>query len=182
MWFQGSHCLVRRGGGCTCNKSNTALASFHAKLWKKKLAGERHGGTSEDVTSTVRLSTAMTPLERPRRSYEEGRGTKAPETDPIDDAVAEWLNQDFFPDKELRKHRHRMGKDCSDIDWARVNRQETLYISSFFYLCEWWLHAVSTERHTLVYLILPAIIALPPSNTFLERIFSARTLLDDPLR
>ena len=124
----------------------------------------------------------MTPLERPRRSYEDGRGTKAPETDPIDDAVAEWLNQDFFPDKELRKHRHRMGKDCSDIDWVRVNRQETLYISSFFDLCEWWLHVVSMERHTLVYLVLPAIIALPPSNAFLKRIFSSCTWFDGPLR
>ena len=124
----------------------------------------------------------MTPLERLRRSREEGRGTKAPETDPIDDAVAEWLNQDLFPDKELRKHRHRMGKDCSDIDWVRVNRQETLYISLIFDLCEGWLYAVSMERHTLVHLVLPAIIALPPSNTFLERIFSACTWFDGHVR
>ena len=88
----------------------------------------------------------------------------------------------FFPDKELSKQCHRMGKDCSDINWRRVNRQETLYISSIFDLCKWWLHAVIMERHILVYLFLPASIALPPSNAFLERIFSARTWFDGPLR
>ena len=51
-----------------------------------------------------------------------------------------------------------------------------------FNLCEWWLHVVSTERHALVYLVLPVIIALPPSDAFLGRIFSACTWLDDPLR
>ena len=89
---------------------------------------------------------------------------------------------DFFPDKELRKQSHRMGKDCSDIDWVGVNRQEILYISSNFDLCEWWLHTVSMERHTLVYLVLPAIITLSPSNAFLERIFSACTWFNGPLR
>ena len=75
-----------------------------------------------------------------------------------------------------------MRRDCNDIDWMRVNKQETLYISSIFDLCEWWLHVVSVGRHTLVYLVLPAIIALPRSNAFLERIFSACTWFDDPLR
>ena len=41
---------------------------------------------------------------------------------------------------------------------------------------------VSVGRHTLVYLVLPAIIALPRSNAFLERIFSACSWCDDPLR
>jgi hypothetical protein len=92
------------------------------------------------------------------------------------------LNQDFSLEGELRKQRHCMRRDCNDIDWMRVNKQETLYISSIFDLCEWWLHVVSVGRHTLVYLVLPAIIALPRSNAFLGRIFSACTWFDDPLR
>ena len=105
----------------------------------------------------------------------------ASETDTIKNAVDEWLNQDFSLEGELRKQRHRMRRDCNDIDWMRVNKQETLYISLIFDLCEGWLYAVSMERHTLVYLVLPVIIALPPSNAFLERIFSACTWFDGPL-
>jgi hypothetical protein len=41
---------------------------------------------------------------------------------------------------------------------------------------------VSTARQTLVYLFLSAIIALPPSNSFLERISSACTWFGGPLR
>ena len=77
----------------------------------------------------------MTPLEQLRRSREEGRGIKASETDPIKNAVDEWLNQEFYPEGELRKQCHCMRRDCNDIDWMRVNKQETLYISSFFLTC-----------------------------------------------
>ena len=41
---------------------------------------------------------------------------------------------------------------------------------------------VSEGRHTLIYLVLPATIALPPSDAFLERIFSACTWFTGPLR
>ena len=87
--------LFKEEGVTLVTRVTQLLRRFMQKLWKKKLAGKRHGGASEDVTSTERLSTAMTPLEQLWQSREEIRETKAPETDPIDDAVAEWLNQDF---------------------------------------------------------------------------------------
>ena len=82
-------------GVALVSRATQLLRRFMKTLRKKKLAGKRHGSASEDVTSIKSLSMAMTPLERLRQSCEQGRGTKAPETDSIDDAVAEWLNQDF---------------------------------------------------------------------------------------
>ena len=69
-------------------ESNTALALFHTETLKeKKIAGKRHGGEGEGTSTTESLSLTMTPLERLRRSCEEGRGIKASETDPIKNAV-----------------------------------------------------------------------------------------------
>jgi hypothetical protein len=154
--------LLEDKGVALVTRATQLLRCSMQKLWKKKLAGKRRGGEGDGTSAIESLSLSMTPLERLRRSREEGRGIKASETDPIKNAVDEWLNQDFSPEEELRKQRHRMRRDCNDIDWMRVNKQETLYISSIFDLCEWWLHVVSVGRHTLVYLVLPAIIALSP--------------------
>ena len=74
-----------------------------------------------------------------------------------------------------------MGNNCDDIDWEKVKAKETLYISSLFDLCEWWKN-VGRKIHPMIYPVLPSIIALPPSNAFLEHIFSACTWFDDPLR
>ena len=74
-----------------------------------------------------------------------------------------------------------MSKKSSYVDWKKVRNNDTLYISSLFDSCEWWRN-VGRKRHYLVFLVVPSIIALPSSNGFQERIFSACTWFDNPLR
>ena len=74
-----------------------------------------------------------------------------------------------------------MGKESSDVDWNKVRNNNTLYISSLFDSCEWWRN-VGRKHHHLVFLVVSEIIALPSSNGFQERIFSACTWFDNPLR
>lgn len=54
-------------------------------------------------------------------------------------------------------------------------------MSSMFDLREWW-KAGGREKYSLVYLVVPIIIALDSTNAFQERIFSTCTWFDDPLR
>ena len=74
-----------------------------------------------------------------------------------------------------------MGKDTKDIDWGRVKDGDILYISSQFDSLEWWKTQGSRKFPEVFRVALP-ILALPASNAFLERIFSACTWFDDPVR
>ena len=74
-----------------------------------------------------------------------------------------------------------MRKSCYGIDWTRVKKSEVLYISSIFDISEWWITVGHRDNH-LVYLVVPSIVALLPSNSFQEPIFSACTWFDNPLR
>ena len=87
----------------------------------------------------------------------------------------------FDAEEELKDQLKRMGKDHKSIDWERVKKNDTLYISSHFDSREWWVK-VGRKVHPLVFLVVPAIIALPASNGFQERTFSTCTFFDDPLR
>lgn len=58
--------------------------------------------------------------------------------------------------------------------WELV-QEDTLYASSR------WLN-VGREKHSLVFLVEPSIVSLPAANAFQERVFSACTHFDDPLR
>ena len=109
--------LLEEKGVALVTRATQLLRCSMQKLWKKKLAGKRRGGEGDGTSTIESLSLSMTPLERLRRSREEGRGIKASETDPIKNAVDEWLNQDFSPEGELWKQRHRMRRDCNDIDY-----------------------------------------------------------------
>ena len=69
----------------------------------------------------------------------------------------------------------------SDIDWGRVSKMETLFIFSFFDVCELQLN-VGCKPYHLVYILFPSIIVLLPLNGFLEHIFKACTWFDNQLR
>ena len=96
------------------------------------------------------------------------------------------MSQTCHPEVELRKQRERKekkGVSCGEVDWERVRRNDTLYISSHFDLREWWREmACNQKMHRHLYLALPKILSLPPSNMFLERIFSTCTWFDSHLR
>ena len=96
-------------------------------------------------------------------------------------AVESYMNMKFDAGEELKDQLKRMGKDHKSIDWERVKKNDTLYISSHFDSREWWVK-VGRKVHPLVFLVVPAIIALPASNGFQERTFSTCTFFDDPLR
>ena len=82
---------------------------------------------------------------------------------------------------ELKAQYKRTGKDPTGIDWGRVENLDTLYISSLFDSVEWW-KQVGRKDHPQVFPVFPAVIAQPASNDFQERIFSACTWFDNPLR
>ena len=86
----------------------------------------------------------------------------------------------FDVEQELKNQRDREGKGCEDVDWA-LAREDTLCASSLFEVCEWWVK-VGRGKNPLFFLVVPAIIALPAANSFQERIFSACTHFNDPLR
>jgi len=96
-------------------------------------------------------------------------------------AVGAFMDMDFNAEEELKNQLKRKGKDGKSIDWKRVKGNDTLYISSQFDSREWWVK-VGRKAHPLVFLVVPAIIALPASNGFQERTFSTCTYFDDPLR
>ena len=99
----------------------------------------------------------------------------------IKEAVETFFSQAIDPKELLNEQYKRMGKENSDVDWKKVRDNDTLYISSLFDSCEWWRN-VGRKRHYLVFLVVPSIIALPSFNGFQERIFSACTWFDNPLR
>jgi hypothetical protein len=82
---------------------------------------------------------------------------------------------------ELKEQYKRIEKKTDAIDWKRVKSNETLYISYLFDVCEWWT-SVGRKEHRLIYFAVPLIISLPSHNGFQERIFSACTWFDSPLR
>lgn len=96
-------------------------------------------------------------------------------------AVKEFGDSYFDPETELKDQLKRMGKSEDGIDWERVQNNDTLYISSIFDSLEWW-KAVGRNKYPLVHRVVLAILPLPASNAFLERIFSTCTRFDDPLR
>lgn len=98
-------------------------------------------------------------------------------------AVEKYLSQSFVASDQLKAQYEyeRMKKDPKTVDWNRVNDNETLYISSLFDLREWWLN-VGFQQHREIYFVVPSIIAVPGSNAFQERVFSACTFFDDVLR
>lgn len=101
----------------------------------------------------------------------------------VNAAVEAFFGQVFNAETELRSQRQRMKTGVLDIDFNRVCKNDALYISEKFDLCEWWLHQVNTEKkHLLVYAAVPIVIALPASNAYQERTFSACTWFDDILR
>ena len=103
--------------------------------------------------------------------------------DEAKEAVKAFFEQRFHPKTELENQYRRMEKDCKGIDWTRVEGQEKeiLYISSLFDVREWW-SKIGREQHGFVFWVAPPMIALPSSNAFQERIFSACTHFDNPIR
>ena len=74
-----------------------------------------------------------------------------------------------------------MEKDTGEVDWEKVNEVDVLYISSIFDSLEWW-KAQGARNFPEIFRVALPISALPASNAFLERIFSACTYFVDPLR
>ena len=103
--------------------------------------------------------------------------------DEAKEAVKAFFEQRFDPKTELENQYRRMGNDCKGIDWTRVEGVEIdiLYISSLFDVREWW-SKIGRELHGLVFWVAPPMIALPSNNGFQERIFSACTHFDNPIR
>ena len=95
-------------------------------------------------------------------------------------AVEKFFSQTFDPEDILREQYARMNKDCSTVNWEKVKENETLYISSLFDSIEWW--EFNRKEHWLVFLVVPSVLACPSSNGLQERIFSACTWFDNPLR
>ncbi len=93
--------------------------------------------------------------------------------------VDAFFDIDFDVKTELKAQRKRMDKNCDDIDWSRID--EVLYMSSKFDSLEWW-HVGGRDAHKEVFFVALTIIALPSHNGFQERIFSACTHFDSPLR
>ena len=73
-----------------------------------------------------------------------------------------------------------MSKNQSNIDWIRVKSGDLLHISSNFDVLEWW-KTVGVMKHPAALVAALSILALPASNAFQERVFSACTWHDDPL-
>ena len=67
------------------------------------------------------------------------------------------------------------------IDWEKVYAFNLLYISSQFDVMEWW-KSDGKKKYPLIALVALVILALPPSNAFLERIFGTCTWFDHHLR
>lgn len=109
------------------------------------------------------------------------RGVGAGAEGMIEEMVEKWLTQDFDPEGELRAQLDRMKRSDKSIDWERVSGNETLYISSHFNLYEWW-KSKGRMRHGWIYPLVPVVTAMPPSNAYMERIFSTCTWFDNPLR
>ena len=109
--------------------------------------------------------------------------SSTPHQDQAKEAVKAFFDQHFDPRTELENQRRRMGTDCMGIDWTRVegNEKDILYISSLFDVREWWSN-IGRELHVLVFWVAPPMIALPSNNGFQERIFSACTHFDNPIR
>ena len=95
--------------------------------------------------------------------------------------VESFFNQTFDPKKELEDQLNRNGKSKDNIDWQKVNDNKSRYISSLFDSLEWWKN-VGRKKYCEVFIVMLAIAAVPASNGFQERIFSACTWFDDPLR
>ena len=108
-------------------------------------------------------------------------GSSVTAADRVDGAIEAYLNADFDPASELKAQYQRTGRNTDKVDWKRVADNETLYISSLFDSVEWW-NEVGRRNHPQVFPVFPIIISLPASNDFQERIFSACTWFDDPLR
>lgn len=67
------------------------------------------------------------------------------------------------------------------IDWKQVDDLDTLYISKYFDLAEWWA-SDGKKKHVLLSYAVPAILSLPASNGHQERTFSTCTHFNDDLR
>jgi hypothetical protein len=99
----------------------------------------------------------------------------------VNKACDAYFSQSFNPNDDLKAQLKRMGKKSDSVDWDKVKKHDTLYISSKFDVCEWWIN-VGKEKHPLFYIIVPAVLATPASNDFQERIFSCCTHFSNPLR
>ena len=115
----------------------------------------------------------------------ESRLSKVTAVDALEERVKKacdsFFSQSFLPYEELKAQLKRMGKKSDSVDWERVKKHDTLYISSQFDLCEWW-KSIGRDKYSLFYIIVPAVIATPASNDFQERIFSCCTHFNKPLR
>ena len=71
-----------------------------------------------------------------------------------------------------------------DVDWKKVDDNNTLYISKCFDCLEWWLNvgSSSTSRYRDIYPLFTIVSALPAANGFQERTFSICTVFDHHLR
>ena len=100
----------------------------------------------------------------------------------VDRAVKEFASHKFDDVTELKDKRNRVNKENdTEIDWKRVEKGDTMCISSKFDSVEWWKN-LGKDKNPLIFLAALRIIALPVSNAFVERVFSACTWFDDPLR
>ena len=73
------------------------------------------------------------------------------------------------------------GDGTPSIDWKKVRKGKTLYISSVFDSLEYW-KTIGRKNFPLIALVAPRIISIPGSNGFQERIFNICTFFDSELR
>ncbi len=132
-------------------------------------------GTNGKLSRQERLKQARKKKMKASRSNSTGQ-----EDDQLEQLVKAYLSQPFNMKKEIKDQRKRMNNDEA-IDWNRVEDGDVLYASSHFDMCEWW-RVVGRKVYAQIYPVVPPVIAVPSSNDFQERTFSACTFFDDVLR
>jgi hypothetical protein len=101
----------------------------------------------------------------------------------VEQAIEQFVTAKFDPELEIKTQQKRKGLDWKelDIDWSRIKQNDTLYISKYFDLAEWW-KSIGKHNHMLISIAVPSILSLPASNGHQDRTFSTCTHFNDKLR
>ena len=204
--------IIRDDGGGTFNQAKQILIDNILEATKKmkfKSTSEDQGpadqgpaGAAAPSHENQRKSKAERLKELQNKKRVKSLISRMTQEDYVRKAVDEYLNEDHPPRELLKDQCRRMGAyvepedgaidwDTMDeekyseympqIDWEKVEDFDILYILSQFDLLEWW-KSVGAKKYPIIVLVALIILALPPSNAFLERIFSTCTWFDNCLR
>eukprot|EP00984_Skeletonema_dohrnii_P009246 scaffold3526_cov72-Skeletonema_dohrnii-CCMP3373.AAC.2 len=135
----------------------------------------------EELESSSRLALLRKHRQEKKKKKKSSSNSVQTKEERMKKVLDDYFDDELDPEEELKKQCKRVGKDTKKIDWAKVGKGDLLYISSEFDSLEWW-KTQGSKKYPEVFAAALPILALPASNAFMERTFSACTWHDDPLR